>query len=118
MTQALQVMRYPDIILQEMLRVGRECIVTFPNFAQLRARTYLALHGRMPVTESLPYQWYDTPNIHLCTIADFVEHCRQQDYRILNQQVLAEQGFNRALMGLMPNLFAEMAVYHLTKNGR
>lgn len=118
MTQALQVMRYPDVILEEMLRVGRECIVTFPNFGQLKARSYLALHGRMPKTRSLPYEWYNTPNIHLCTISDFVEHCRKCDYRILNQEVLAEQPFNRALMGLMPNLFAETAVYHLTKNGR
>lgn len=118
MTQALQVMRFPDVILEEMLRVGRECIVTFPNFGQLRARSYLALHGRMPKTNSLPYEWYNTPNIHLCTISDFVEHCRKSDYKILNQQVLAEQAFNRAMMGLMPNLFAETAVYHLTKNGR
>ena len=118
MTQALQVMRFPDVILEEMLRVGRECIVTFPNFGQLRARSYLALHGRMPKTRSLPYEWYNTPNIHLCTISDFVAHCRKSGYRILNQQVLAEQAFNRAMMGLMPNLFAETAVYHLTKNGR
>ena len=118
MTQALQVMRFPDIILQEMLRVGRECIVTFPNFGQLRARAYLALRGRMPVTHSLPYEWYDTPNIHLCTIADFVAHCRERDYRILNQRVLAEAGLNRALMSALPNLFAETAVYHLTRNGR
>jgi methionine biosynthesis protein MetW len=118
MTQALQVMRYPNIILAEMLRVGRECIVTFPNFGQLHARAYLALHGRMPVTESLPYEWYDTPNIHLCTVADFVAHCQQRDYKIMNQQMLAESPLNRALKGLMPNLFAETAVYHLTKNGR
>jgi len=98
MTQALQVMRFPDVILEEMLRVGRECIVTFPNFGQLRARSYLALHGRMPKTRSLPYEWYNTPNIHLCTISDFVAHCRKSGYRILNQQVLAEQAFNRAMM--------------------
>lgn len=118
MTQALQVMRYPDIILDEMLRVGRECIVTFPNFGQLKARTYLALRGRMPKTRELPYEWYNTPNIHFCTISDFVTHCHNCDYRILNQQVLAEQALSRALMGVMPNLFAETAVYHLTKNGR
>jgi methionine biosynthesis protein MetW len=114
MTQALQVMRYPDIILREMLRVGRECIVTFPNFGQISARWYLSLRGRMPVTKSLPYQWYDTPNIHLCTVADFVQHCHQNNYRILDEHMLAERPLNRAFKSTLPNLFAETAVYHLT----
>ncbi len=118
MTQALQVMRYPDIILEEMLRVGRECIVTFPNFGQLRARTYLAWRGRMPVTRSLPFEWYDTPNIHLCTVADFEAHCRERSYRALNQQMLAEHPLYRLGKGLLPNLFTETAVYHLTRNSR
>lgn len=116
MTQALQVMKYPDIILEEMLRVGKSCIVTFPNFGNLRTRLYLTLAGKMPVTKKLPYQWYDTPNIHFCTVKDFEELCRGKGYTILNQLMLAEQPVNQQLKNILPNLFAETAVYHLTRN--
>ncbi len=115
MTQAIQVMKYPDIILDEMLRVGRECIVTFPNFGNLGARLHLALRGKMPVTKNLPYQWYDTPNIHFCTVADFQELCQAKKYPCLNQATLAEQPINKLGKNLWPNLFAETAIYHLTK---
>ena len=115
MTQALQAMKYPDIILDEMLRVGRECIVTFPNFGNVGARLYLTVRGRMPVTRNLPYQWYDTPNIHFCTVADFSALCRSKKYRFLNQATLADRPLNKSLKGLWPNLFAETAIYHLTK---
>ena len=71
MTMALQVVAAPDRLLLDMLRVGREAIITFPNFAYWKTRLYLALRGRMPMSEALPYHWYDTPNIHLCTFADF-----------------------------------------------
>jgi methionine biosynthesis protein MetW len=115
MTQAIQAMKYPDIILEEMLRVGRECIVTFPNFGNMGARIHLATKGKMPVTKSLPYQWYDTPNIHFCTVADFRELCRSKNYEILNQATQADRSLNKSLKGLWPNLFAETAIYHLTK---
>ena len=115
MTQAIQVMRYPDVILEEMLRVGHRCIVTFPNFGNVVPRTYLALRGRMPVTRKLPYQWYDTPNIHFCTVTDFKELCKTKGYLILDERMLAERGLNRLLKNIWPNLFAETAVYHLTK---
>ena len=115
MTQAIQVMKYPDIILDEMLRVGRECIVTFPNFGNLRTRAHLTLKGRMPVTKKLPYQWYDTPNIHFCTIADFNALCVQKNYQKLNTEMLSEQFLNKQFKGFWPNLFAETAMYHLTK---
>jgi len=71
MTQALQAVHYPDRILDEMLRVGRQCIITFPNFGHWRCRWYLATKGRMPVSDFLPYTWYNTPNIHFCSIKDF-----------------------------------------------
>ena len=67
MTQALQAMRYPHLVLDEMLRIGRECVITFPNFGYWRTRAYLNFRGRMPVTKQLAYQWYDTPNIHFFT---------------------------------------------------
>lgn len=115
MTQALQVMTHPDIILEEMLRVGKTCIVTFPNFGNLGARLHLAFSGRMPVTKNLPYQWYDTPNIHFCTIADFEQLCRHEGYRILERKTLTERPFYKTMKGFSPNLFAETAVYHLSK---
>ena len=76
MTQALQAMRYPHLVLDEMLRIGSECIITFPNFGHWRARLYLSIFGRMPVTKQLAYQWYDTPNIHFFTYSDFEVLCR------------------------------------------
>ena len=113
MTQAIQVMKYPDIILEEMLRVGRECIVTFPNFGNIRARMHLVMRGRMPVTKKLTYQWYDTPNIHFCTVADFEALCREKGYRVINKSTLTEQTIDRQFKGIWPNLFAETAIYHL-----
>ncbi|MBC6429300.1 MAG: methionine biosynthesis protein MetW [Cellvibrionales bacterium] len=113
MTFALQVMKHPDIMLAEMLRVGRECIITFPNFGHLPVRLALLFRGRMPVTRRLTYQWYDTPNIHFCTVADFEALCRAKGYRIRNRAMLS-RGFSAPLKDLWPNLFAETAVYHLS----
>ena len=114
MTQALQVMSHPDVILEEMLRVGRSCVVTFPNFGNWRARLYLALAGKMPVTKKLPYQWYDTPNIHFCTVNDFESLCISKGYRILERTMLADQTINRQFKNIAPNLFSETAVYQLS----
>lgn len=114
MTFAIQVMKYPDIILDEMLRVGKECILTFPNFGNLSSRSSLFFGGRMPVTKNLPYEWYNTPNIHFCTVADFETLCQQKGYRILNREMISKGTVNNLLKNVSPNLFAETAVYHLT----
>ena len=116
MTKALQAMHRPDLVLDEMLRVGKECIVTFPNFANWHARLYLALRGRMPVTKQLAYQWYDTPNIHFCTVKDFEVLCDEKNICILDRQVVAQRFPDRLLKDLAPNSFAETAIYHLSKN--
>ena len=115
MTQALQVMHNPHLVLNEMLRVGKECIITFPNFGNWRARCHLMFNGGMPVTKQLNYQWYDTPNIHFCTVNDFEALCKQQNIRILDRQVVAERNPDRQLKRLWPNLFAETAIYHLSR---
>ncbi len=115
MTQALQTMHAPHKVLQEMLRVGKECIVTFPNFGHWKARWHLCVGGRMPVSDLLPYQWYDTPNIHFCTFKDFEVLCRELDIHILQRQVVAERPLGRRLKDLGPNLFGETAIYHLCK---
>lgn len=115
MTQALQVMSRPDQVLEEMLRVGKECIVTFPNFGNWRARWHLAIVGRMPVTKQLDYQWYNTPNIHFCTVRDFEALCQEKGIRILNSVMVSEQFPDRSLKQVCPNTFAETAIYLLSK---
>ena len=115
MTQALQVMHNPHLVLNEMLRVGKECIVTFPNFGNWRTRCHLMFNGSMPVTKQLSYQWYDTPNIHFCTVHDFEILCKQQSIRILDRQVVAERKPDQQLKQLWPNLFGDTAIYHLSR---
>ena len=85
MAQALQAVESPDKLLLDMVRVGREAIITFPNFAHWKTRSYLGLRGRMPVSEALPYMWYNTPNIHLCTFRDFEVLCHSHGLRIINR---------------------------------
>jgi methionine biosynthesis protein MetW len=115
MTQALQTMHAPHEVLKEMLRVGKECIVTFPNFGHWKARWHLASRGRMPVSDLLPYEWYDTPNIHFCTFKDFEILCRDLGIRIQQRQVVAMHPISRLLKGLRPNLFGDTAIYHLSQ---
>nr|VFJ48407.1 MAG: methionine biosynthesis protein MetW [Candidatus Kentron sp. DK] len=113
MTQTLQAVRSPEQLLLEMLRVGREGIVTFPNFGHWSARLQIALQGKMPVSKILPYQWYDTQNIHLCTVSDFEQLCGQNGIRIL-QRVVVDVAHNEDLLTrFFPNLFGEIAIYRL-----
>jgi len=88
--ETLQTLHHPIAVLQEMLRVGRRGIVSFPNFAYWRVRMYLALHGRMPVTEELPRPWYDTPNIHLFTLQDFLDWAETAPVRMVETHVLCD----------------------------
>lgn len=113
MTQALQTMRYPDKMVEEMLRIGRECIVTFPNFGHWRARLYLAFHGRMPVSDMLPYEWYDTPNIHFCTFKDFEILCRQRGITIKQRRVVTHTLVDGIGARMLPNVCGDTAIYHL-----
>ena len=115
MAQALQAMRFPHLVLDEMLRIGQDCIITFPNFGYWRTRAYLNLRGRMPVTKQLAYQWYDTPNIHFFTYNDFEALCKERNIRVLRSYCVSERFLDRQFISLWPNMFAETAVYHLTK---
>jgi methionine biosynthesis protein MetW len=115
MTQTLQAVRYPHLVLDEMLRVGRECVITFPNFGNWRCRLDLAARGRMPVSRFLPYAWYDTPNIHFCTVSDFEALCLQKNIHVLNRVVVDGDGREGVLTRLRPNLFGLTAIYHVTK---
>jgi methionine biosynthesis protein MetW len=110
LSQTLQAIRHTERILREMLRVGREGIVTFPNFGNWRVRLQI-LAGHMPVSRDLPYQWYDTPNIHLFTIDDFENFCASRDVRILERAVMDE---GRPVEWL-PNLRGSLAVYRFDR---
>jgi methionine biosynthesis protein MetW len=116
MAHALQAVHYPDRVLNEMLRIGRECIVTFPNFGHWRCRVYLGARGRMPVSRFMPYHWYDTPNIHFCTVNDFESLCRERGIRIMERDVVGNAGGRPLLATIRPNLFAATAIYRITRN--
>ncbi|WP_432471669.1 methionine biosynthesis protein MetW [Amphritea sp. HPY] len=115
MTQALQIMHRPDQIVDEMLRIGKECIVTFPNFGHWRARGYLALRGKMPVSKFLPYTWYNTPNIHFCTFKDFENLCLERNIYIMERTVVDNQHKHHWSIRLWPNMLGEVAIYRITK---
>lgn len=116
MTQALQAVHYPDRILQEMLRVGRTCIITFPNFGHWRCRWYLATRGRMPVSDFMPYTWYNTPNIHFCTFKDFEALCSEMQMQVLDRLAVDNQHRHHLGNKLLPNLLGEVGIYRVTRN--
>lgn len=115
MTQTLQAVRYPHLVLDEMLRIGRQCVITFPNFANWRCRVHLGLKGRMPVSRFMPYTWYDTPNIHFCTVADFEELCRAKNIHVIHRVVVDAQNRASLLARSLPNLFGATAIYLVTR---
>jgi methionine biosynthesis protein MetW len=98
-----------------MLRIGRQCIVTFPNFAHWRCRLHLGTRGRMPVSRFMPHSWYNTPNIHFCTVKDFEDLCQEKGIRILERDVVGNTQREPMLASVWPNLFATTAIYHITR---
>jgi len=114
MSQTLQAVNYPDRLLEEMLRVGREGIITFPNFGHWSCRLQL-LTGRMPVTPSLPNTWYNTPNIHLCTLRDFEALCTEKAFHVLERTVVDRAHRTSLPMRLLPNLMGEVALYRFRR---
>ncbi|HVK53518.1 MAG TPA: methionine biosynthesis protein MetW [Burkholderiales bacterium] len=108
LSQTLQAVRKTELMVREMLRVGREAIVTFPNFGYWRHRMHV-LRGHMPVSRDLPYQWFDTPNVHLCTLADFEAFCGQLGVRILERMVLDDG----QTINVLPNLRGSLAIYRV-----
>ena len=117
LSQTIQATRHPRNVLENMLRIGRHAIVSFPNFGHWRIRAQLALRGRMPVTQNLSYKWYDTPNIHFCTIRDFVALTNELDAKIM--RAVAIDGFGARVGVNAPwwvwNLFGEQAVFLLER---
>lgn len=110
LSETLQTIHRQEPLLREMLRVGREAIVSFPNFGYWRARLQIALGGHMPVSGELPYQWYETPNVHHCTLIDFEDLCAKLGIRVLERLVLRE---GRPVRWL-PNLLGSLAIYRVS----
>jgi len=110
LSQTLQAMKHTEDIVREMLRVGREGIVSFPNFGYWRHRMQV-IGGHMPVSGGLPYQWYDTPNVHLCTIGDFDRFCANHGVRVLERAVLT----GGRPVTVAPNLLGALAVYRFDR---
>jgi methionine biosynthesis protein MetW len=117
LSQTIQATRNPRRVLENMLRIGRHAVVSFPNFGHWRIRLQILFRGRMPVTQNLPYEWYDTPNIHFCTIRDFVELARAVDAKIERAEALSLSG--QPVQVRAPwwfwNLFGEQAVFLLRR---
>jgi methionine biosynthesis protein MetW len=110
LSQTLQATRHTEQLIKEMLRVGREGIVSFPNFGHWKNRLDI-LKGRMPVSRELPYQWYDTPNVHLCTLNDFENFCSTYCISVTGRSVMA----NGREVGMFPNLLGSTAVYRIQR---
>jgi len=113
-THSIQTLRKPVHTLEEMVRVGVKGIVSFPNMGHWRARAHIGLKGRMPRTKSLPHSWYDTPNLHLCTLRDFEDVCKSLEIKILRRATINATGTTGLASKCFPNLFSEIALYEIT----
>ncbi|MEP9375679.1 methionine biosynthesis protein MetW [Aquabacter sp. CN5-332] len=119
LSQTLQATRRPRWVMEQMLRIGRHAVVSFPNFGHWRSRLDLVLHGRMPLTDNMPIPWYETPNIHFCTVRDFVELVDVLGARM--EKAVALDSSGHRVRFNMPwwvwNLLGEQAVFLLTRKG-
>lgn len=115
MSQTIQVLKQPKQALEEVTRIGSRSIVTIPNFGYWSTRLSLLFSGKMPVTGSLPNNWYNTPNIHLCTIKDFEILCEQSGINILEKRFFNINGGESVLAKVLPNIFAATAMYKISK---
>lgn len=117
LSQTLQTLRDPKAVVEQLVRIAKHAIVSVPNFGHWKNRLYLALNGRMPVTSTLSYQWYDTPNIHFCTITDFVNLCEMLGLTIEQRLYVSHQGVPATFYnkGMLANLFGEQGIFMIRK---
>ncbi|MSP10138.1 MAG: methionine biosynthesis protein MetW [Pelagibacteraceae bacterium] len=117
LSQTLQAFLNPELVIIELLRVGKKVIITIPNFGNWKLRLHLLIKGTMPITKNLPYQWYDTPNIHMCTIKDFYHFIRSKNFKIFKSLAINNQ--NVSLINdsniEIKNLFAELGIFLIEK---
>ena len=118
LSQTIQATHAPKAVLEEMLRIGHKAIISFPNFGHWQVRYHLGLNGKMPVSKSLPYSWYDTPNIHFCTIRDFVDLTKELGAKVEAAYALNARG--RKISLTLPwwvwNLYAQQAIFLLSRD--
>lgn len=116
LNQTLQSTQKPDIVIQEMIRTGKKAVISFPNFGYWRIRAYLCLQGKMPKSNILPFEWYNTPNIHLLTVKDIFEFCKQRNIKILDSIYMKRaKAFKNFFTVTMTNLFTEEAIFVISK---
>jgi methionine biosynthesis protein MetW len=116
LSQTLQAINHPDFLLDEIVRVGKQAIIGFPNFGHWQCRWQLAIGGRMPVSKTLPNAWFDTPNIHLCTVQDFEKICISKQIDIQQRSIVNHEHKDTLGTKLLPNLFGQTALYQLNKS--
>ena len=116
LAHALQELTHPHIALERMVDIGDEAIVSFPNFGHWLCRVHLGLKGRMPMSRAMPRHWYDTPNIHFCTVEDFESLCSELNIDIIERATIAGPA-QRLLGRWLPNLFATSAIYRIRRAG-
>jgi methionine biosynthesis protein MetW len=115
LSETLQTVKKPDFVLNQIVRVGKKGIITFPNFAYINNRIAFALKGIMPKSDALPFEWYNTPNIHLLTIKDFKNFCRANNINILKEIYLTRNGIRKKVLLGQENLFAEGGIFVLQR---
>jgi methionine biosynthesis protein MetW len=113
LSQTLQAIKRPDFLLQEIARVGKQGIIGFPNFGHWQCRVQLSLGGHMPVSRTLPNSWFDTPNIHLCTVNDFEKLCTDNNMTVLSRSIVNHEHKDTLGTRLLPNLFGQIALYQI-----
>jgi|LSQX01.1.fsa_nt_gb methionine biosynthesis protein MetW len=118
LTSTIQVLQRPDLLILEAGRVGKQCVISVPNFGYWRVRLQLMFQGVMPKTSRLPYEWYDTPNIHLTTISDFTRFCRQNNLRIIDKTYLVVGEKECKRVRAFPNFFADYGIFVLRREDR
>jgi len=117
LSQTLQAFLHPELMIIELLRVGKKVIITIPNFGNWKLRLHLLTKGTMPITKNLPYQWYDTPNIHMCTIKDFYHFIKAKNFKIFKSLALNNQDvslINDSNIEIK-NFFAELGIFLIEK---
>ena len=116
LNQTLQSAQKPDYVINEMLRVGKKAIVGFPNFAYWRIRFYLLFNGKMPKSEMLPFEWYNTPNIHLLTVRDFFDYCERRNIKITESILLCRgKVIKSCFKKVFADIFAEEVIFVIEK---
>jgi methionine biosynthesis protein MetW len=117
LSQTLQAFLDPELVINELLRVGKKAIVTIPNFGYWKVRLHLLIKGTMPITKTLPDEWYNTPNLHMCTIKDFVHFVKSRNFKIFKSLALNDQNvslINNTNLGIK-NLFADLGIFLIEK---